>query len=120
MKLIDQLNCKPFFVAFGQAMSGSGITSVDLVANRNSTAVTLTASDGSAAAIPGADTTNAGVMTLADKIKLDSLAGAGTHAFASRARVPRSGMESSKHCRLQNGRRRRRRALCPQGVVADA
>lgn len=84
MKLIDQLNRKPFFVAFGQAMSGGGITSVDLVANRNPTAVTLTASDGSAAPIPGADTANAGVMTAADKIKLDSLDGAGTRDFASR------------------------------------
>ena len=49
MKLSDQILRKPLYVAFGQAMAGGGITSVDLVAVRDSSSVTMTASDGSAA-----------------------------------------------------------------------
>ena len=49
MKLSNHILRKPFYVAFGTAQQGSGITSVDLVTTRNATAVTMTASDGSAA-----------------------------------------------------------------------
>ncbi len=73
MKLSDQILRKPFYVAFGQALAGGGITSIDLVAVRDATTVTLTASDGSAAPIAGADASTAGVMTAADKTKLDGL-----------------------------------------------
>ena len=73
MKLIDQILRKPLHVAFGQALQGGGITSVDLVATPGAAAVTITASDGSAAPIAGADASTAGVMTATDKSKLDSL-----------------------------------------------
>jgi hypothetical protein len=85
MKLIDQLTRKPCFVAFGQAMASGGITSVDLVATRDANTVTMTASDGSAAPMAAADGTNAGVMTAADKAKLDGLSAATTHQFPDRA-----------------------------------
>jgi len=87
MKLSDQFLRKPLFVAFGQALQGGGITSVDLVAVRDATTVTLTASDGSAAPIAGADASTAGVMTAADKFKLDGLSAATTQGFPSRSDV---------------------------------
>lgn len=71
MKLSEQIFRKPLYVAFGQALAGGGITSVDLVATRVAATVTMTASDGSAAPIAGADASTAGVMTAADKIRLD-------------------------------------------------
>ncbi len=84
MKLSDQLLRKPVYVAFGQAAQG-GLTSVDLAASRTASSVTITASDGSAAPIPAADTANAGMMSGADKAKLDALTVATTRGFASRA-----------------------------------
>jgi hypothetical protein len=84
MKLSDQLLRKPLYVAFGQAAQG-GLTSVDLVANRTASTVTITASDGSAAPIPAADAANAGTMSGADKAKLDGLTAATTRGFPSRA-----------------------------------
>jgi hypothetical protein len=81
MKLIDQILRKPLHVAFGQALQGGGITSVDLVATPGAATVTITASDGSAAPIAGADASTAGVMTAADKIKLDGLSNATTQDF---------------------------------------
>jgi len=83
MKLSDHILRKPLHVAFGQAMTGGGITSVDLVATRDATTVTLTASDGSAAPIAGADASTAGVLTAADKTKLDSLPPAVAQEFAA-------------------------------------
>jgi hypothetical protein len=71
MKLSEQILRKPLYVAFGQALQGGGITSVDLVTTRDAATVTMTASDGSVAPIAGADASAAGVMTAADKIKLD-------------------------------------------------
>ena len=71
MKLSEQIFRKPLYVAFGQALQGGGITSVDLVTTRDAATVTMTASDGSVAPIAGADASAAGVMTAADKIKLD-------------------------------------------------
>ena len=87
MKLSDQILRKPLYVAFGQAMQGGGITSVDLVATRDATTVTMTASDGSAAPVTGADASTAGVMTAADKTKLDGLSIATTQDFPSRLDV---------------------------------
>ncbi len=87
MKLIDQILRKPLYVAFGQALQGGGITSVDLVAVRDASTVTITASDGSAAPIAGADASTAGVMTAADKTKLDGLSASTTQGFASRLDV---------------------------------
>jgi hypothetical protein len=84
MKLIDQILRKPLHVAFGQALQGGGITSVDLVATPGAATVTITASDGSAAPIAGADASTAGVMTAADKIKLDGLSNATTQDFPIR------------------------------------
>ena len=74
MKLSDHILRKPFYVAFGQALAGGGITSVDLVATRDANTVTLSASDGSAAPVAGADASTAGVMTAVDKSTLDDLA----------------------------------------------
>ena len=88
MKLSDQILRKPLYVAFGQAMQGGGITSVDLVATRDATTVTMTASDGSAAPVTGADASTAGVMTAADKTKLDGLSIATTQDFPSRRTIP--------------------------------
>ncbi len=87
MKLSDHLLRKPLYVAFGQALQGGGITSVDLVAVRDATTVTITASDGSAAPIAGADTSTAGVLTAADKTKLDSLTAATAQDFKARLDV---------------------------------
>ncbi len=83
MKLSDQILRKPLYVAFGQALQGGGITSINLVTTRDATTVTMTASDGSAAPIAGADASNAGVMTASDKSKLDGLSAASTHDFAT-------------------------------------
>ncbi len=87
MKLSDHILRKPFYVAFGQALQGGGITSVDLVAVRDATTVTMTASDGSAAPIAGADASTAGVMTAVDKSKLDGLSVATTRDFPTRSEV---------------------------------
>jgi len=77
MKLIDRIRRQPVHIAFGQAMSSNnGLTSVDLAAVREADTVTMTASDGSAAPIGAADASNAGVMTAADRVKLDGLGGA--------------------------------------------
>ncbi len=84
MKLSDQILRKPFYVAFGQALQGGGITSVDLVAVRDAATVTITASDGSAAPIAGADASTAGVMTAADKTKLDGMSTATAREFATK------------------------------------
>lgn len=84
MKLIDQILRKPLYVAFGQALQGGGITSIDLVAIRDATTVTMTASDGSAAPIAGADASTAGVMTAADKTKLDGLPTAKARDFTTK------------------------------------
>jgi hypothetical protein len=84
MKLSDHTLRKPFYVAFGQAQQGGGITSVDLVATRDATTVTMTASDGSAAPIAGADASAAGIMTAIDKSKLDSLPTATAREFAAK------------------------------------
>jgi hypothetical protein len=88
MKLIEQILRRPVHIAFGQALSGGGITSVDLVATRNANSVTVTASDGSAAPVPAADATNAGVMTAADRTKLDGLPVSAVQELATRASVP--------------------------------
>jgi hypothetical protein len=90
MKLSDHILRKPFYVAFGQAQQGGGITSVDLVAARDATTVTMTASDGSAAPIAGADASTAGVMTAADKSKLDSLPITMARDFATKLDVATS------------------------------
>jgi len=87
MKLTDHILRKPFYVAFGQAMQGGGITSVDLVATRDASAVTLTASDGSAAPIAGADASTAGVMTAADKARFDGMPDVTTRDFPARIEV---------------------------------
>jgi hypothetical protein len=87
MKLSDQIVRKPLYVAFGQSLPGGGITSVDLVATRNPGTVILTASDGSAAPIAGADANTAGVMTGADKAKLDGMLNATTQDFPTRSDV---------------------------------
>ncbi|MFQ5565067.1 MAG: hypothetical protein ACE5EU_01745 [Paracoccaceae bacterium] len=87
MKLSDHILRKPLYVAFGQALQGGGITSVDLAATRDATTVTVTASDGSAAPIAGADPATAGVMTAADKTKLDGLTAATMQDFRTRADV---------------------------------
>jgi len=84
MKLIDQILRKPLHVAFGQALQGGGITSIDLVAVRDATTVTITASDGSAAPVTGADASTAGVMTAADKVRLDGLPDVTTRDFPTR------------------------------------
>ena len=84
MRISDTILRRPLAVAFGQAMQAGGLSSVDLAATRDASTVTLTASDGSVAPVPGADTSSAGVMTAADKAALDTLAG--TH-FDSRAEI---------------------------------
>src|SRR3954462_13772574 len=51
--------------------TGSGIT--NLAATQSGTQVTVTSDTGADATIPAADTTNAGVMTAADKTKLNGI-----------------------------------------------
>ena len=77
MKLSDHILRKPFYVAFGQAQQGGGITSVDLVATRDATTVTMTASDGSAAPIAGAGTRGIGSTSGAGRDGAASIAGCG-------------------------------------------
>jgi len=87
MKLSNHILRKPLYVAFGQALAGGGITSVDLVVVRDASTVTMTASDGSAAPIAGADAITAGVMTAADKTKLDDLSTASAKDLPTRLDV---------------------------------
>lgn len=96
MKLSDQILRKPLHVAFGQALQGGGITSIDLVAVRDATSVTMTASDGSAAPIAAADATAAGVMTAADKSKLDGLSIAPAKPFPSRLAVAAAAIDAAE------------------------
>ena len=89
MKLSDQITRRQLFlVAFGSSQQTGGLTSVDLAATRDDSQVVLTASDGSAAPISGAEATVAGVMTAADKATLDVLSQAGVREFAARAEIP--------------------------------
>lgn len=88
MKLRDQIFRTPLRVAFGSARQSGGLTSVDLAATTDETRVILTASDGSAAPVDGADPARAGVMTAADKTKLDGLAAGTTRELPARSDVP--------------------------------
>ena len=87
MKLSDQITRRHLFVAFGSSMQTGTLSSVDLAATRDGSSVTLTASDGSVAPIPGADDATAGVMTAGDKAKLDDLPPTTGQRFTSRADV---------------------------------
>lgn len=55
---------------------GSGVT--NLSQTRTATTVTVVSDTGTDAILPAADATNAGVMTSADKVKLDGISGTGT------------------------------------------
>lgn len=57
----------------GEGGGGTVTLPTDLTLTRTSTTATVVSSTGTDATIPAADSTNAGVMTAADKIKLDSV-----------------------------------------------
>lgn len=96
MKLSDQITRRQLFlVAFGTSQATGGLTSVDLAATRDDNQVVLTASDGSAAPISGADAAVAGVMTAADKAALDALAAATIREFSARSDVPTTAIDAS-------------------------
>ena len=73
MKYAEEITRRQLLLAFGSSRRTGNPASVGLTANRADASVTLSASDGSAALIPGADAVSAGVMTAADKVKLDGL-----------------------------------------------
>jgi hypothetical protein len=87
MKLSEQITRRQLFVAFGSTMQSGGLSSVDLAATRDPDRVILTASDGSAAPVEGANPAAAGVMTAADKAKLDGLPPASFREFAARPEI---------------------------------
>lgn len=87
MKLSDQITRRQLFVAFGTSQQSGTLSSVDLAATRDGASVTLTASDGSVAPIGGADATVAGVMTAADKLRLDDLPPTAGQHFTARSDV---------------------------------
>ena len=95
MKLIDQILRRPLYVAFGQALQGGGITSVDLVATPSAANVIITASDGSAAPIAGASAIVAGVMTATDKSRFDSLSNATTQDFPTIPDIAAASIQAS-------------------------
>ena len=88
MKLSDQITRRQLFVAFGMAQQSGGLSSVDLATTRDANRVIVTASDGSAAPVEAADQSAAGVMSAADKTKLDDLAPGITREIATRADIP--------------------------------
>ena len=88
MKLSDQITRRHLFVAFGTSSQTGSLSSVDLAATRDDASVALTASDGSVAPIAGADAFAAGVMTAADKTRLDNLPPTTTRDFAIPATAP--------------------------------
>lgn len=90
MKLIDQIRRQPTFISFGRSSADSGFVNVELATVRAANSVTLTAADGSAAPIVAADPANAGVMSAADKAKLDDLA---PIEIASRAAIGSASLE---------------------------
>jgi len=98
VKLIDQIRRQPLFISFGRSSADSGFVNVELAAVRAASSVTLTAADGSAAPIAAADASNAGVMTAADKTKLDGLtpgSGAAPTDVASRAAVATTSIDAA-------------------------
>jgi hypothetical protein len=60
------------------AAGGGGGGSTNLTFSRTSTTVTVLSNTGTDAILPAADATNAGVMSSADKVKLDGISGTGT------------------------------------------
>ena len=88
MKLSDQITRRHLFVAFGTSSQTGTLSSVDLAAVRDNASVSLTASDGSVAPIAGADASTAGVMTAADKTKLEGLPPTTTREFGALSEVP--------------------------------
>lgn len=88
MKLSDQITRRHLFVAFGTSSQTGSLSSVDLAATRDEATVALTASDGSVAPIAGADASTAGVMTAADKAKLDKLPPTTTREFGAFSDIP--------------------------------
>lgn len=88
MKLSDQITRRHLFVAFGAAQQTGTLSAVDLSATRDGSSVTLRASDGSVAPIAGADASSAGVMTAADKTKLDSVPPVKARDFGALSDVP--------------------------------
>ena len=87
MKLSDQITRRQLFVAFGTSQQTGSLSSVDLAATRSADSVTLTASDGSAAPVEGADGSTAGVLTAADKTRLDDLAMTTVRELPARSEV---------------------------------
>jgi len=59
----------PAWVEAGSAATGGA---TNLSVSRDATTVTVTSDTGADASLPGASTTNAGIMTAADKVKLDA------------------------------------------------
>ena len=88
MKLSDQITRRHLFVAFGTSSQTGSLSSVDLAATRDDVTVALTASDGSVAPIAGADAATAGVMTAADKVRLDGLPPTTTREFGAFSEIP--------------------------------
>lgn len=95
MKLSDQITRRHLFVAFGTSQQTGSLSSVDLAATRDGASVTLTASDGSVAPISGADASSAGVMTAADKAKLDGLPPTTVRDFDAFAEIPVAGVQEA-------------------------
>lgn len=74
MKLTDLIRRQPNPIAFGRTRAfaaGAGNTALSVQSSANS--VTLQAADGSQAAVGSANATRAGVLSAADKAKLDAL-----------------------------------------------
>lgn len=95
MKLSDQITRRHLFVAFGSSAQTGTLSSVDLAATRDGSSVTLTASDGSVAPILGADASTAGVLTAADKVRLDELPPTSGQHFSARADVAAAAVGAS-------------------------
>ncbi len=95
MKLSEQITRRQLFVAFGMSQQSGGLTSVDLAATRDGSQVIVTASDGSAAPISGADASKAGVLTASDKVRLDDLTAHAMRSFDSRAAVSLASIDSA-------------------------
>lgn len=89
MKLIDRIRPQPTFISFGRSSSDSGLVNVELAASQTDSSVSITAADGSVAAISAASDVDAGVMSAADKSKLDGIPrGQGAPIeFASRSTI---------------------------------
>lgn len=92
MRLMDHFTRQPLRVSFGRGPNeGAGaINQVGLDIARDADSVTVSAADGSFVVVPGSNGVVAGVLTAAEKAKLDQLdpgAGPATGDFATRAEV---------------------------------